>query len=264
MNSITAIILVGLVLITNITLVLLITKGDSSKNPPPTNKDGTGDKSKVEHEVRTTETTVKVTSHAGKGKLDPNDLDEYFEQMAQKAMKKVYGIALEQFIGDVKMNQVEFGDQNNNDSTDTPADSSLSSETASDTSSARMTKEQEAKAFNDVRYSDIEDEPVSAPSASGASIDEIEESVEATMNPAATPEAKSRAGRILAKFENTNLMDIFKNDESIYKNVMLCVKESIRMETTEEAERPQIRRRRNFSVPDNYDDFDPWDLIRKK
>lgn len=260
MSSITTIILVGLVLITNVTLVLLVMKSDSSKNLPQSDKKRTDEKTDVEHEVRTTETTVKVTSHAGKGKLNPTDLDNYFEELAQKAMQKAYGVVLEQFIGDVKTNQVVFADQEKTEAENVQNNPSETSKIPP----ARMTKEQEEASFNDIRYSDIEEEPVSAPSASGASIDEIEESVETAMNPDASPEAKSRAGRILAKFENTNLSDIFKNDESIYKNVMLCVKESIRVETTKEVERPQLRRRRNFSVPDNFDDFDPRDLLRKK
>lgn len=260
MSSITTIILVGLVLITNVTLVLMVMKSDSSKNPPKSDKQDGDDKTDVEHQVRTTETTVKVTSHAGKGKLNPHDLDNYFEELAQRAMQKAYGVALEQLIGDVKTSHVEFADQ---EEPNTENEQKNPSE-ASKTPPARMTKEQEEESFNDIRYSDVEEEPVSAPSASGASIDEIEESVETAMNPDASPEAKSRAGRILAKFENTNLSDIFKNDESIYKNVMRCVKESIRVETTKEVERPQLRRRRNFSVPDNFDDFDPMDLFLKK
>lgn len=260
MNGITSIILVGLILITNVTLVLMVLKNDSSKNPPPSDNKETDDKADMEHQVRMTETTVKVTSHAGKGKLNPHNLDNYFEEMAQKAMQKAYGVVLEQFIGDVKTSQVVFADQEESQAENGQKIPSGTSKT----SPARMTKEQEAESFNDIRYSDIEDEPVSAPSASGASIDEIEDSVETAMNPEATPEAKSRAGRILAKFENTNLLDIFKNDDSIYKNVMLCIKESVRTETTKEVERPQFRRRRNFSVPDNFDDFDPRDLLRKK
>ncbi len=263
MNTITTIVLVGLVLLTNVTLVLLILKSDSSRNPRQINKNqDDSEKPEVEHQVKTTETTVKVTSHAGRGKYNPSNLDEYFEEMAKKAMQKVYGVALEQFIGDVKMSQVEFGDQEKL-AKETSDHQSQSDNSKSNVPPARMTKEQEAESFKDIRYSDIEDEPVSAPSASGASIDEIEESVETAMDPAATPEAKSRAGRILAKFENTNLSDIFKNDENIYNNVMLCVKESIRMETSSEVERPSLRRRRNFSVPENYDDFNPWDLIHK-
>lgn len=260
MGSITSIILVGLVLITNVTLVLLVMRSDSSKNPPLSGTKDTDEKADVEHQVRTTETTVKVTSHAGKGKLNPRDLDDYIVERVEKALQKAYGVIHEKMIGDVKTNHVVFADQEDSQSKTEHAIRSESTETHP----ARMTKEQEEESFTDIRYSDIEDEPVSAPSASGASIDEIEESVETAMDPHATPEAKSRAGRILAKFENTNLSDIFKNDESIYKNVMLCVKESIRVQTTKEVERPQLRRRRNFSVPDNFDDFDPRDLFRKK
>lgn len=264
--SVTTVVLVGLVLMTNMLLALLITKSsnqtaDKSDKPvEPASTPSTEESAK--------DTSTPKANHVGKSKYNPTDLDDYMNHLAEEAMKKAYRVMFEHFLGEVKTNQVEFAD---NDESATPSQNvsptqdgrtNDSNAGIDNSDTARMSKEQEDKAFDDVRISDVEQQPVSAPMASGASLDEIEESVNTVLDDNASPEAKSRAGIILAKFEGTNLSDIFKSDDTIAKKVSACVNQSIRKSSF--GNDKASSRKKEFVIPDKFEDFNPWDLIRKK
>ena len=75
---------------------------------------------------------------------------------------------------------------------------------------------------------DFEPDSVSPP-AKGESIDEIEAAVSVAANPAATPEQKAEAGRVLTGMRDVVFIGkMMETDERINAGIMNCIAESVR------------------------------------
>lgn len=146
------------------------------------------------------------------------DVDKFVAELGDKFMAQIPRI-LAGTIGDVSVNEVEFADEN----TETPDEPNPEDATVNP---ARMDEAAIKKAFEtDIR--DVEDLPPSEPISSGASIDELEEAVEITLNDKATEEEKIKAGRVLQEYKRSQLFDSFSTNERIGKRVDLCIKLAI-------------------------------------
>lgn len=108
---------------------------------------------------------------------------------------------------------------------------------------------------------DFEPDSVSPP-AKGESIDEIEAAVSVAANPAATPEQKAEAGRVLTGMRDVVFIGkMMETDERINAGIMNCIAESVRAAHKKKIGRPSATRRKNREIdvdgslrrPDNTD-----------
>lgn len=225
-----SIFLIGSVALTNVGLLLYLMADRKVRHTsdPPDSKE-----KQVDDAVSVTESTAPEQSDPapsiGKSKTDPNKLAaEYalrfkkLEELEQKVDRTFQ--LMEQFIGDVREKDVEFAKE-----PDQP-------ETVAKEEPARMSKEQEEVSFEDVRIDEFDSDTVSAPSAAGASMDEIEESFNTVRNhAAATPEQKAKAGRIIDSLADTFLMDMLNNNDVIREGIKACFLEKCRMDISGKA-----------------------------
>ena len=182
---------------------------------------------------------------------------------------------LDRIEGDVRLKDVEFA---NTEDAPTQEEIARDAEAVDNMpKDNRMTREQEKAAFTDVRIEDVEPETVSPPSASGATLDDIEKSMETAANPDATPEQRRKAGRVLYPLLDTNLLE--KAADRIRQEVVECFREYVRdgiADKSQKSSKPKasqesIRqipdsvpsKKKVFHVPENVDDFNPEDLFRK-
>lgn len=108
---------------------------------------------------------------------------------------------------------------------------------------------------------DFEPDSVSPP-AKGESIDEIEAAVSVAANPAATPEQKAEAGRVLTGMRDVVFIGkMMETDEKINAGIMNCIAESVRAAHKKKIGRPSSSRRKGRGIdvdgslrrPDNTD-----------
>lgn len=108
---------------------------------------------------------------------------------------------------------------------------------------------------------DFEPDSVSPP-AKGESIDEIEAAVSVAANPAATPEQKAEAGRVLTGMRDVVFIGkMMETDERINAGIMNCIAESVRAAHKKKIGRPSATRRKGREIdvdgslwrPDNTD-----------
>mgnify|MGYP007066585240 FL=1 len=108
---------------------------------------------------------------------------------------------------------------------------------------------------------DFEPDSVSPP-AKGESIDEIEAAVSVAANPAATPEQKAEAGRVLTGMRDVVFIGkMMETDERINAGIMNCIAESVRAAHKKKIGRPSSSRRKGRGIdvdgslrrPDNTD-----------
>lgn len=183
-------------------------------------------------------------------------------------------------LGDVRLNDVEFGDESSA-TTAAPTVNEIQNDNTpmpeQPVKNARMTPEQEMSAFDDVRIEDVEPDTVSAPSATGATMEDIEESISTAVNPDATPEDKANAGKVLEPLMDTNLMEDLMSYEEIYKGIQSCMTELLRENIADKqaltpvgkgkkaqsVKNPATEKHTStFKISANIDDFDPADLLR--
>lgn len=114
---------------------------------------------------------------------------------------------------------------------------------------------------------DFEPDSVSPP-AKGESIDEIEAAVSVAANPAATPEQKAEAGRVLTGMRDVVFIGkMMETDERINAGIMNCIAESVRAAHKKKIGRPSATRRKNREIdvdgslrrPDNTDKYSEKD-----
>lgn len=140
------------------------------------------------------------------------DLDR-FREVLTESITAAMTYVLKAKIGDVNPQDVEFknpdtGSSVNGNVDDTPTDS----DTADDTPD----------------MDDFEPDSVSPP-AKGESIDEIEAAVSVAANPAATPEQKAEAGKVLTGMRDVVFIGkMMETDERINAGIMNCIAESVR------------------------------------
>lgn len=222
-----------------------------------------------------------LRSLVGKSKFNiDEELESRIDRLVDNAFDRNISRIKLTMLGDVRLKDVEFGDEA---SATTAA--AIGNEVRNDNhpmpeqpvKNARMTPEQERSAFDDVRIEDVEPDTVSAPSATGATMEDIEESISTAVNPDATPEQKIEAGKVLDPLMDTNLMEGLMSYEEIYKGIQSCMTELLRENIADrQARKPdgkakKVRPVKNpsgkenvptFKIAKNIDDFDPADLLK--
>ena len=213
----------------------------------------------------------------GKSTFDiEKEIRSSIEKVVTETISVVMPGAIEKFLGDVKLKDVVFANKE---------DEPTAEEVAKDeqepyvpTKTKQMSAEQEAAAFNDVRINDVEPDEVSAPSASGASMEDIEDSFNIAVDENSTPAQKVRAGKVLEKLLDTEFVERFTSEPEIYRNILICVKESIKADMAMEAKdktkpeptkpeprpapKPVKSRKTTVVITTNLDDFNPADLLK--
>lgn len=140
------------------------------------------------------------------------DLDR-FREVLTESITAAMTYVLKARIGDVNPQDVEFKNPDTESSVNGNADDTLTdSDTADETPD----------------MDDFEPDSVSPP-AKGESIDEIEAAVSVAANPAATPEQKAEAGRVLTGMRDVVFIGkMMETDERINAGIMNCIAESVR------------------------------------
>ena len=222
-----------------------------------------------------------LRSLVGKSKFNiDEELESRIDRLVDNAFDRNISRIKLTMLGDVHLKDVEFGDEA---SATTAA--ATGNEVRNDNppmpkqpvKNARMTPEQERSAFDDVRIEDVEPDTVSAPSATGATMEDIEESISTAVNPDATPEQKIEAGKVLDPLMDTNLMEGLMSYEEIYKGIQSCMTELLRENIADrQVLKPDGKARKarpvknhttevnapTFKIAKNIDDFDPADLLK--
>ena len=140
------------------------------------------------------------------------DLDR-FREVLTESITAAMTYVLKAKIGDVSPQDVEFKNPDTDSSgNDNTGNASTDTETADGTPD----------------MDDFEPDSVSPP-AKGESIDEIEAVVSVAANPAATPEQKAEAGRVLTGMRDVVFIGkMMETDERINAGIMNCIAESVR------------------------------------
>lgn len=160
------------------------------------------------------------------------DFDK-FREVLTESMAAAMTYVLNAKMGDVNPQDVEFKKSEtdssmNGDAGDTPTDT----DTADDTPD----------------MDDFEPDSVSPP-AKGESIDEIEAAVSVAANPAATPEQKAEAGRVLTGMRDVVFIGkMMETDEKINAGIMNCIAESVRAAHKKKIGRPSSYRRKGRGI----------------
>ena len=160
------------------------------------------------------------------------DLDR-FREVLTESITAAMTYVLKAKIGDVNPQDVEFKNPDtdssvNGNADDTPTDSDTTDETPD--------------------MDDFEPDSVSPP-AKGESIDEIEAAVSVAANPAATPEQKAEAGRVLTGMRDVVFIGkMMETDERINAGIMNCIAESVRAAHKKKIGRPSSSRRKGRGI----------------
>lgn len=202
----------------------------------------------------------KTKSRVGASKTVIEDIESYIDARVNEKVQQLR----ESLLGDVNTADVEFKETPEDQSQPEPQ-SQIDEANDKFVPHARMTKEQEEASFEDVRINDVDEDMVSAPSATGASMDEVEEALATADNPDATSEDKAKAGDIFDKLMDTYFMDqIIASDEKIKKEVLACVKESVQLNFTKESPRrveSVVKNRTTIIFPKDVDQFNVEDIF---
>lgn len=160
------------------------------------------------------------------------DLDR-FREVLTESITAAMTYVLKTKIGDVNPQDVEFKNPAtdssvNGNADDIPTDSNTADETPD--------------------MDDFEPDSVSPP-AKGESIDEIEAAVSVAANPAATPEQKAEAGRVLTGMRDVVFIGkMMETDERINAGIMNCIAESVRAAHKKKIGRPSSSRRKGRGI----------------
>lgn len=218
---------------------------------------------------------TKTANEPGVGKslFNIDELEDYINKRIDQAVEEKVFPVIEEKMGRVKLKDVEFAN-----SEDTPSSEEIANdEKESDTKEVQIPNEKLDEVFTDVRIDEIEPDTVSAPSASGATMEDIAESMETAKNPNSTLAERKRAGAILAELQDTNFMALFAQDPVIVKGINECIQRNVREKMLgnqdnkpkakskqQQTEVPKAERKskEGIVIPDNLDDFDPADLLK--
>lgn len=219
---------------------------------------------------------LQKPSFVGKSKFNIDDIDAMIEKRINEKVEERVNRLVEEKLGDVLLKDVEF----TNDE-DKPTSEELSNDVfvpKPRIKEARMSKEQEDASFNDLRIEDVEPDLVSAPSANGSSMDEIEKSLSDAVNPDASAEDKIAAGKVLEPLLDTNFVELFTTDAAIFEAIKDCITESLKgqiyqAKMTNQVSTPRktatsnpepavvIKRQTEVYIAPTLDDFNPDDLL---
>lgn len=160
------------------------------------------------------------------------DLDR-FREVLTESITAAMTYVLKTKIGDVNPQDVEFKNPDTASSGNGNTD-----DTSTDTDTADETPDMD----------DFEPDSVSPP-AKGESIDEIEAAVSVAANPAATPEQKAEAGRVLTGMRDVVFIGkMMETDERINAGIMNCIAESVRAAHKKKIGRPSSSRRKGRGI----------------
>ena len=255
-----SIFLLGTIALTNVGLILYLFGSRNNKTMPPDVKPADNNPAHSDADPTNEERQPKAV--VGKSKFRIEEFDERFE-MVEKRLEKFAGL-MDRLEGNLRLKDVEFA---NPDDAPTQSEIEGDSETGNapePRKDARMTREQENAAFDDVRIEDVDSDTVSAPSATGASMEDIEESLEVASNPDATDEQKAKAGKILERLMDTNLMDAIASEAEIQKGVLACIKQSYRIDFADKHStkiKSITKKKSTIVIADRFEDFNPADLL---
>lgn len=275
----TSLFLLGAVDLSNIGFLAYLLLDRNRKMQPPADKPP--ENAPAAEPASQTSDTPPPQSFVGKSKFNVEDeLESRIDRLVDNAFDRNIRRIKLTMLGDVRLNDVEFGDEASATTAavtgnDTPQDNTLMPEQP--VKNARMTPEQEKSAFEDVRIEDVEPDTVSAPSATGATMEDIEESISTAVDPDATPEQKMEAGKVLEPLMDTNLMEGLMSYEEIYKGIQSCMtellrenisdktvrKSGVKTKKTQSTNKPATEEHASaFKISKNIDDFDPADLLK--
>ena len=203
------------------------------------------------------EATPEQKSCVGASSFDIDRLETKMIQAITETMKETFPILVNGVIGDVRLKDVEFAeDTQDKNETIVPEKSKFTPLSSDETAAAFDT---------DIR--DFDDAGPSAPTATGASLDELENAFDTAMDRDATPEQQAEAGKCLSEIKDTQLYErLVSANDDIDRRVNLCIRMSIQAEIEAKNSIPRpprvIRKSVSVNIPaDNPDDFNPADML---
>lgn len=278
--SAVSIFLLGTVALTNVALVgYLLADRNRTVKPPEESKP---EKPPEVVSEQTPAETVSPTSRVGGSKFDVDEFMKKFEQLEQgvKRMNRT----LDRIEGDVRFKDVEFvNDEDKPSDEEIAQDEALSKDSLDN--NPQVATENLDKVFEDARIEEFDGDMVSSPSASGFTTEEIEESVAIVKDPGSSLGARAKAGRVLISMRDTNFSDAVLSDEKIQEDLFECYRQSLRSDIEDKESRKRQPKestpsqsqtvktktpdtsippkKKGFHISENFDDFNPEDLIRK-
>lgn len=203
------------------------------------------------------ETPVEQKSCVGASSFDIDRLEAKMIQAVTDTMKETFPILVNGMIGDVRLKDVEFAEEKpDKDETEAQEKNKFTPLSSAETDAAFDT---------DIR--DLDDAGPSAPTASGASLDELENAFDTAMDRDATPEQQAEAGKCLSEIKDTQLYErLVSANDDIDRRVNLCIRMSIQAEIEAKNSIPRspriVRKSVSVNIPvDNPDDFNPADML---
>lgn len=203
------------------------------------------------------EATPEQKSCVGASSFDIDRLEAKMIQAVTDTMKETFPILVNGVIGDVRLKDVEFAEGNpDTDETKAQGKSKFAPLSSDETDAAFDT---------DIR--DIDDAGPSAPIATGASLDELENAFDTAMDKDATTEQQAEAGKCLSEIMDTQLYErLVSANDDIDRRVNLCIRMSIQAEIEAKNSLPRppriVRKSVSVNIPiDNPDDFNPADML---
>lgn len=196
-------------------------------------------------------------SCVGASSFDIDRLEAKMIQAVTDTMKETFPILVNGMIGDVRLKDVEFAEEKpDKDETEAQEKSKFTPLSSAETDAAFDT---------DIR--DLDDAGPSAPTATGASLDELENAFDTAMDRDATPEQQAEAGKCLSEIKDTQLYErLVSANDDIDRRVNLCIRMSIQTEIEAKNSIPRspriVRKSVSVNIPaDNPDDFNPADML---
>lgn len=275
-------ILLGAIAFTNVALVayLLGDRNKAMKSPPEIKHPPAEEKtqSKESSPGKPTEKIVEnqemsQTTRVGVSKFNVDEFMKKFEKLEESVIRM--NMTLDRLEGDVRVKDVEFANDEDKPSEEEIANDNVESnhnaESANESKEyARVPNDKLDETFQDARIEDFDGDTVSSPTASGSTIEDIEESVNAATDPDASTEEKIRAAKTLCPLLDTNLMAAA--EEKIKQDILTCVREYIRVEVSEKStpksppkqkskSKPVVKLKKDFHVSKKLDDFNPADML---
>lgn len=248
--------LVGSLLLCNAVIagVMVFGKVGKQSSRKADEKDVVPDNADEQPEKRT---PSEQKSCVGASSFDIDRLEARMIQAVTDTMKETLPVLVNGMIGDVRLKDIEFAGENpDTDKTETQEKCKFTPLSSDETDAAFNT---------DIR--DFDDAGPSAPTATGASLDELENALDAAMNRDATPEQQAEAGRRLSEIKDTQLYErIVSANDDIDRRVNLCIRMSIQAEIEAKNSMPRtprvVRKSVSVNIPaDNPEDFNPADML---
>lgn len=271
-----SIFLLGTVALTNVALIAYLFGNRNKSVKPPDSASPRLKNSETTQQSNESLPVNKVENNArvGASNFDVDEFLRKFNQLEQGVYK--INETLERLEGEVKLKDVEFANSEDAPtSEEIEKDSNVVDNSAGHMKDARLSKEEESKAFEDLRIDEFDSDIVSAPSATGASIDEIENDVNTALNEKAPSRDRVRASEKLLSLLDTNLFDALASNEKVLKGLQSYIRQAMKndmsdkqdskvvIKTQSESSKKTIPPQKAFGVSKKIDEFNPADLIRK-